>query len=68
MKLIKVMFQNGATGYVNADRIAWIEPRGGRVIRLYLGGTDPIDLKMDVEELLRQADEDRAAVPERRQA
>ncbi len=66
MKLIKVTFQNGATGYVNAERIAWIEPRGGRVIRIYFDGTDPIDLKMEVDDLLRQADEDRALTPERR--
>ncbi len=66
MKLIKVTFQNGATGYVNAERIAWVEPRGGRVIRIYFDGTEPIDLKMDVEDLLRQADENRALAPERR--
>lgn len=67
MKLIKVTFQNGAPGYVNAERIAWIEPRDGRIIRLYFDGTDAIDLRMDIEDLLRQADEDRAVAPERRQ-
>lgn len=67
MKFIKVIFQNSAVGYVNADRIAWIEPRGGGVIRIYFDGTDPIDLKMLLDDLLRQADEDRAIVPERRQ-
>lgn len=67
MKFIKVTFQNGATGYVNAARIAWIEPRGGGVIRIYFDGADPIDLKMLIDDLLRQSDEDRASVPERRQ-
>lgn len=67
MKFIKVTFQNSATGYVNSDRIAWIEPRGGGVIRVYFDGAEPIDLKMALDDLLRQADEDRAAVPERRQ-
>lgn len=67
MKFIKVTFQNSAVGYVNADRIAWIQPRGGGVIRVYFDGTDPIDLKMLLDDVLRQVDEERAAVPERRQ-
>lgn len=67
MKFIKVTFQNSATGYVNASRIAWIEPRGGGVIRIYFDGADPIDLKMLVDDLLRQAGDDHAVVPERRQ-
>ena len=66
MKFIKVTFQNSAVGYVNADRIAWIEPRRGGVIRLYFDGTEPIDLKMSLDDLLRQADGDRAMLPERR--
>lgn len=67
MKFIRVTFQNSASGYLNADRIAWIEPRGGGVFRVDFDGADPIDLKMPLDDLLRQADDNRAAAPERRQ-